>query len=73
MTALAKAEILNLSVSERIQLVEDIWDMITEVPDKIQLTDQQKSEIGCRLDAYALNPDEGSEWNVVRERIRGRR
>ncbi|MCC5850017.1 MAG: addiction module protein [Verrucomicrobia bacterium] len=70
MTTLAKAELLSLSVSERIQLVEDIWDMITEAPETIQLTDQQKSEIDRRLDAYALNPDEGGEWSVVRERIR---
>jgi len=72
MTALAKAEILSLSVSERIQLVEDIWDMITEVPEKIELTYLKKSEIDRRLDAYALNPDEGAEWSVVRERIRSR-
>jgi putative addiction module component (TIGR02574 family) len=73
MTTLAKAEILGLSVSERIQLVEDIWDMITEVPEKIDLTDEKKSEIDRRLDAYTLNPDEGAEWSVVRERIRSRR
>ena len=36
---------------------------------EFQLTDQQKSEIGCRLNAYALNPEEDLEWNVVRERI----
>lgn len=72
MTALAKAEILSLSVSERIQLVEDIWDMITEDPEPIQLTDQQISELDRRLEAYSLNPDEGAEWSVVRERIRSR-
>lgn len=30
-------------LSERIQLVEDIWDMITEDLETIQLTDQQKA------------------------------
>ena len=30
---IGKADILRLSVSERIQLVEDIWDSIAEVPD----------------------------------------
>ena len=37
---LGKADILNLSVSERIQLVQDIWDSIAEVPDSVPLTDE---------------------------------
>ena len=73
MTALVKANVLSLSVSERIQLVEDIWDTIAEVPEEITLTDRQKAELDRRLDAYHLNPDEGSPWAVVRERIRSRR
>ena len=73
MTALVKANVLSLSVPERIQLVEDIWDTIAEVPEEITLTDEQKAELDRRLDAYHLNPDEGSPWGVVRERIRSRR
>ena len=45
MGKLAKYDILNLSVSERIQLVEDIWDSIAEVPDSLSLTDEQKTEL----------------------------
>ncbi len=73
MTALVKANVLSLSVPERIQLVEDIWDTIAEVPEEITLTDEQKAELDRRLDAYHLNPDEGSPWGVVQERIRSRR
>ncbi len=73
MSALAKADVLNLSISERIQLVEDIWDTVAEVPEEVGLTDEQKAELDRRLDAYHQNPDEGSPWGMVRERIRGRR
>ncbi len=73
MSTLSKANVLNLSVSERIQLVEDIWDTIAEVPEEIALSDEQKAEIDTRLDAYHQNPDEGSPWGMVRERIRSRR
>jgi putative addiction module component (TIGR02574 family) len=73
MSILAKADVLSLSVSERIQLVEDIWDTIAEVPEEIGLSDEQKAEIDTRLDAYHQNPDEGSPWGMVRERIRSRR
>jgi putative addiction module component (TIGR02574 family) len=73
MNILTKADVLNLSVPERIQLVEDIWDSIAEVPEEVGLTEEQKAELDRRLDAYHRNPDEGSPWGLVRERIRSRR
>lgn len=72
MSTLAKADVLSLSVSERIQLVEDIWDTIAEVPEAVGLSDEQKAELDSRLDAYHQNPEEGSPWGMVRERIRSR-
>lgn len=73
MTTLAKTEVLGLSVPERIQLVEDIWDSIAEVPEEVVLTDEQRDELDRRLDAYHQNSEEGSPWGMVRERIRNRR
>ena len=73
MSTFAKADVLSLSVTERIQLVEDIWDTIAEVPEKVGLSDEQKAELDRRLDAYHQNPDEGSPWGMVRDRIRSRR
>jgi putative addiction module component (TIGR02574 family) len=67
---LGKADILNLSVSERIQLVQDIWDSIAEMPDSVPLTDDQKAELDRRLDAYHRDPSTGSPWSVVRERFK---
>jgi len=73
MGRLAKENILDLSISERIQLVEDIWDSIASVPESVQLTDEQKIELDRRLDAYHADPGKGSPWDIVRERIRNRR
>ena len=70
MGKLAKHDILDLSVSERIQLVEDIWDSIAEVPDSLNLTDEQKTELDKRLDAYHQDPTNGSPWDEVLSRIR---
>jgi putative addiction module component (TIGR02574 family) len=72
MTTLFKENVLGLSVPERIQLVEDIWDTIAEVPDEVDLSTEQMAEIDRRLEAYHLNPEEGSPWRMVRERIRSR-
>ncbi len=69
---IGKADILGLSVSERIQLVQDIWDSIAEVPDSISLTDEQKAELDRRLNAYHKNPDAGSPWSIARERFKSR-
>ena len=69
MSRLAKEDILNLSVSEQLQLVDDIWDSIADVPEAVVLTDDQKRELDNRLDAHHLRPNEGSPWEKVRERI----
>jgi putative addiction module component (TIGR02574 family) len=69
---MGKADILRLSISERIQLVQDIWDSIAEVPDSVLLTDEQKAELDRRLDAYHKAPKVGSPWAVVRERFKSR-
>ena len=73
MSTLGKAEVMSLSVSERIQLVGDIWDSIAEVPKTGPLAAEQQAELDRRLDAYHQNPDAGSPWGMVRERIRSRR
>ncbi len=66
------ADILELSVSERIQMVEDIWDSIAAVPEAVPLSEEQKRELDRRLQAYHQNPDAGSPWSEVKERIRNR-
>jgi putative addiction module component (TIGR02574 family) len=64
------AEYVKLSVPERIQLVEDIWDSIAEMPEEVPLTKAQQTELDRRLDAYRKNPEDGSPWECVREAIR---
>jgi len=73
MNTLVKTDILNLSVSERIQLVEDIWDSIAQVPESIELSEAQRVELDKRLDAYRRDPSQGSPWDVVRNRIGSRK
>ena len=73
MRTLADADILELSIPEHIQLVEDIWDIIAEVPEAVPLTDEQKVEPDRRLNEYHQHPNEGSPWDLVRDRIRSRR
>ena len=73
MGTLAEHDILTLSVPERIQLVEDIWDSIAEAPDSLLLAGAEKLELDHRLASYCQNPEECSTWGEVRDRIRSRR
>ena len=67
------SEILQLSVAERIQLVEDIWDSIAVVPEAVSLTEEQKAELDRRLESYRANPKEGISWQELKDKLRQRR
>ncbi|HEV2765616.1 MAG TPA: addiction module protein [Pyrinomonadaceae bacterium] len=60
------SEILELTVAERIQLAQDIWDSVAAVPEAVPLTDEQKQELDQRLRAYAEHPDEGISWDELK-------
>lgn len=63
------AEALKCDVSERILIVEDIWDSIAKAPEALPVTNEQKVELDKRLAAYHANPDVGSSWSEVKKRI----
>ena len=60
--------IQQLSVSERIQLVEDIWDSIATAPESLGLTENQRQELDNRLEAHFQDPN-GSSWADVKSRL----
>lgn len=66
------ADILELPIPDRIQLVEEIWESIAEVPEAVALTPEQKGELDRRLSAYHENPAFGSPWSEVKARILAR-
>lgn len=69
MKRMTVADTLELSIPERIQLVEDIWDTIAAQADVIELNEQEKMIIEERLDAYHKNPCAGSLWEDVVKKI----
>ncbi len=54
-----KTELHNLSIDERLRLVEDIWDSIAADQGALPLTDEQKAELDQRLDSYELDKNVG--------------
>ena len=62
----------QLSVAQRILLVEEIWDSIVAEAEDMPLTEAQKQDLERRLGAYNDNPDAGSSWEDARARLRAR-
>jgi putative addiction module component (TIGR02574 family) len=66
MGKVSMADVLQLSVAERIQLAEDIWDSLTEVPRPVVLTESQREELDRRLEDYHLHPQDGISWDSLK-------
>ena len=64
------SDILQLTIAERIQLAEDIWDSVAAFPEAIPLTEAQKEELDRRLQAYTQNPNEGIAWDDLKDKLR---
>lgn len=56
----------NLSIPERIRLVEEIWDTIAEDNQAFELTDSQKRELDRRLESSHGNPGQGRTWDEMK-------
>ena len=66
---LSAADTLDLPISERIQLVTEIWESIAECPEQIETTEATRKLLRNRLEALRANPDLGSPWEDVKNRI----
>ncbi len=63
-------EYLKLSVSERIQLVEDIWDSIAaEASNTVELSQAQVDELHRRVAAHRADPSTAVPWEQVRSKL----
>lgn len=56
----------QLPVSERIQLVEDIWDSIAAEAAPFQLSADDREELQRRMSEHAADPTSSLPWDEVR-------
>ncbi len=62
-------EIDTLSVAERIQLVEDLWDSVAVSNAEIPVPAWQKQELDRRRQKFLSNPDSGMTWQEVKRSV----
>ena len=64
--------IFDLTPSEKLQLVEDLWDDLAATPDDVPVHDWQKEELARRKANLLKNPASGLSWEEVQRRVRSR-
>ena len=69
MASLSLEEIQRLSVSERVQLAEQIWDTIVATPEALPIPERQIRELDRRLKLHNENPDAAEPWSTIRSRL----
>ncbi|MDF0650879.1 MAG: addiction module protein [Nitrospira sp.] len=59
----------ELSVDERIDFVQSLWDRIAATPEQVPVPDWHRRIIRERLESYQASPGEGRSWAEVRTEI----
>ena len=60
----------ELTVEERIDYVQSLWERIAATPDQVAVPDWHREVLDERLKDLEANPDDGESWDVVRDRLR---
>jgi len=66
------ASLFDLSPSEKLQLVEDLWDDLAATPSAIPVHDWQKEELARRKANLQNNPASGLSWDDLKRTVRSR-
>jgi putative addiction module component (TIGR02574 family) len=64
--------VFDLSPSEKLQLVEDLWDDLAAIPSDVPMPDWQVEELDRRKANLESNPASGLGWEEVKRRVRTR-
>lgn len=69
MTAVTIDQLKDLSFTEKLQLVEDLWDDIAKDASMQAITPELERELDEAMEEYRRNPEEGESWEVVKAEI----
>ena len=70
--AITLDRITELSIAERIQIVQAILESIAVEQSVPDLTDDQRREIDRRISSYEANPEDVMTWDEVKASVRRR-
>ena len=58
-----------LSIDDKIQYVQSLWDRITARPEDVPIPNWHREILNERLAAHRANGDQGKEWEEVEREI----
>lgn len=62
-------EILKLSVQEKLELLDELWEDIAKHSDEITLSPEQEAELDRRLAMHVAEPEAGIPWAEVKRKL----
>lgn len=63
----------DLTFSEKLQLVEDLWDDLAVTPEALPIPEWQKEELAERRASHQSRPGAAVSWDEAKRTIRGHR
>lgn len=63
-------DLKKLSKSEKLLLINDLWDDISQDPESIPLSSEQISKLDERYEEFLKNPDEGKSWEDFKKELK---
>ena len=61
----------NLSATEKLQLVAELWEDLAAHPLAIPVPAEQLEELDRRMAAYRSDPSSTTTWEAVKQRLLG--
>ena len=68
----SQTTVFELSSSEKLQLVEDLWDDLAAKPEDMPVHDWQKDELARRKANLNSHPASSLSWKELKQKVRSR-
>ena len=62
----------ELSSSEKLLLLEELWDDLAAHPTEVPVSREQIAELDRRMEAYRRNASQVTTWEAIQQRILGK-
>lgn len=65
------SQLLEMPPTERLELVEALWDSLLEVPEAVPISDELRQELDRRLAAYEADKSSARPWDEIKAELFG--
>ena len=61
-------QLKQLSSSQKLLLVSELWDDLAAHPEQVPITPEQMAELDRRMEDYRMNPTQVTTWEAIKAR-----